>query len=69
MRGQKKDKKTPSYFELMEHPTRNYRKINMIIQKMLSKIRNGYLYKRNSYNKIEIQLYYYGYHLSYVHIS
>ena len=56
MRDQKKGKKTFSYFNLMEHPTQNYRKIQYDNTKGCPKFGTATYYERNSTNKIEIQL-------------
>ena len=58
MRGQKKGKKTFSYFDWLEHPTRFCRKNQYDNKKRYPKFGMA-TYKGNSNNKIEIQLYYY----------
>ena len=55
MRGQKKGKKTLFRMTKFYIPQGIVGTINMIIQKAAQN-QNGYLYKGNRYNKIEIKL-------------
>ena len=64
----KRTRRSPSIDSTEWNMAHNLVEKNMIIKKV-SKTWNGYLYKGNSNNKIEIQLYYCDNHLSQIYIS